>query len=60
MPPDLTETEAAELYFRRGLTLLWGRPITAPAVVGGARLLRALAQYLAHRPLMRSYHPPGR
>lgn len=50
MPPDLTDAEAAELYFRRGLTLLWGVPITAPAVVGGARLLRALAQYLTHRP----------
>lgn len=51
MPPsDLTDAEAAELYFRRGLTLLWGVPITAPAVVAGARLLRALAQYLAHRP----------
>ena len=50
MPPDLTDAEQAELYFRRGLTLLWGQPITTPAVRDGARLLRALSQYLAHRP----------
>jgi hypothetical protein len=50
MPPDLTDAEAAELYFRRGLTLLWGQPITTPAVRDGARLLRALSAYLAHRP----------
>jgi hypothetical protein len=51
MPPsDLTDAEQAELYFRRGLTLLWGVPITAPAVATGAKLCRHLAQYLAHCP----------
>jgi hypothetical protein len=51
MPPsELSDTEAADLYFRRGLSLLLGVPITAPVVAPLARLCRQLALYLAHRP----------
>jgi hypothetical protein len=51
MPPsELSDTEAADLYFRRGLSLLLGVPITAPVVAPLARLCRQLALYLAYRP----------
>lgn len=48
--PALSDSEAADLYFRRGICLLLGVPITAPAVAPLARLCRQLALYLAHRP----------
>jgi hypothetical protein len=46
MPSDLTDAEQAELYFRRGLCLLLGVPITDARVIELAAALDTLAPAL--------------